>query len=462
MKPTEEVLQDLTQSSNVSVHSDDSLVGKVEAAIAADDEKRKENENEPLRRKPVLVPIRQTELPRQFEVTLWDVLHRLARATSLSWRGAGRGLAEHWGALKYTQALAGGSDSFLGLTDEGHRIADHYKSLQSGELGVGFALTFAEHMLRHRFPDHSVTIIPAGTALRAGWALTSRDKGEKVKYRYRPQYFAEIWRPGEPSFAIPLACKGNHGNSATSADQLASASAHAEAVHIGAWNKTPSLLFSTELPTDGGTMTVHALQAPGHGGRLSPAEGRQANLNAPPFQANVMPDIHPPAKGLVAPDPVRGCHVQPKDYAWFHESLAHTTAAGLMAFTGSGRATARHLTDRQGRKRFTGLEHAASTSVQDAAHTLLGIEYVGTDHVFRLNGPRVEAFSGVDKDVFRLLARGDVEEYRAIVHAGRHTSPRLTFDKDWGGPVSVHADGSVFALRLLPGQDEESCQHSSR
>ncbi|MBM7053611.1 MULTISPECIES: hypothetical protein [Streptomyces] len=56
MKPTEEVLQDLTQPSNVSVHSDVVLVGKVEAAIAADDKKRRENEDEPLRRKPALAP----------------------------------------------------------------------------------------------------------------------------------------------------------------------------------------------------------------------------------------------------------------------------------------------------------------------------------------------------------------------------------------------------------------------
>ncbi|MFI8514043.1 hypothetical protein ACIGHB_23235 [Streptomyces sp. NPDC085460] len=455
MKPTEEVLQALTQPSNISVRSDAALVGKTKAAVAADDEKRKKKEKEPLRRKPALVPIQHNELPRQFGVTTWDVLHTLARATSLSWRGAGRGLAEHWGALKYTQALVGGGDSFLGLTDEGHRIADHYKSLQSGELGVGFALTLAEHMLRRRFPDHSVTIVPADTALRAGWALTSRDKGDQVKYRYRPHYFAEVWRPGEPSRVFPLACKGNHGNAATSADQLASASVHAEAVHIGAWNDTPALLFSTEIPTDGGTMAVHALEAPGSGGRLSPAEGREPYLNAPPTQANVMPDIHPPAKGLVAPDPVRGCHVQPKDYAWFQESLAHTTAASLMAFTGSGHATARHLTERQGHKRFTGFEHAASTSVRDADNTLLGTEYTGTDHVFRLNGPRVEAFSGVDQALFQLLARGDIEEYRAVVHAGRDTRPRLIFDKDWGGPVSVHADGSVFALRLLPGQDWE-------
>lgn len=192
MKPTEEVLQDLTQPSNVSVHSGVVLVEKVEAAIAVDDKKRRENEDEPLRRKPVPAPIPQTELPRPFEVSLWDVLHTLARATALSWRGAGRGLAEHWRALKYTQALAGGRDSFLRLTDEGHRIADHYKTLQSGELGIGFALTLAEHMLRSRFPDHTVTIVPGDTALRAGWALTSRDKGEKVRYRYRPQYFAEV------------------------------------------------------------------------------------------------------------------------------------------------------------------------------------------------------------------------------------------------------------------------------
>jgi hypothetical protein len=63
LKPTEEVLQDLTQPSKVSAHPDLALVGKVEAAIAADDKKRKENEDEPLRRKPDLVPIPQTELP---------------------------------------------------------------------------------------------------------------------------------------------------------------------------------------------------------------------------------------------------------------------------------------------------------------------------------------------------------------------------------------------------------------
>ncbi|MCX5415910.1 hypothetical protein [Streptomyces sp. NBC_00059] len=61
MKPPEEVLQDLTQPSNASMHSDDAPVGKPTAAIAADDKKPREKKDEPLRRKPTLVPILPTD-----------------------------------------------------------------------------------------------------------------------------------------------------------------------------------------------------------------------------------------------------------------------------------------------------------------------------------------------------------------------------------------------------------------
>lgn len=95
MKPAEKVLLDLVESSNVSVRSSDELVGKVEKVIAADDKVREENGDDLLRRKPRLAAIPRTEISRQMEVTLWDVLHTLSRATALSGRGAGRGLAEH-------------------------------------------------------------------------------------------------------------------------------------------------------------------------------------------------------------------------------------------------------------------------------------------------------------------------------------------------------------------------------
>ncbi|MFI6647817.1 hypothetical protein ACIBI8_09300 [Streptomyces sp. NPDC050529] len=69
LKPTEQVLQHLTQPSNISVHADEALVGKVKSAIAAEDKKRKENQDEPPRRKPTLAPIPQTEELRAIGAT---------------------------------------------------------------------------------------------------------------------------------------------------------------------------------------------------------------------------------------------------------------------------------------------------------------------------------------------------------------------------------------------------------
>lgn len=76
--------------------------------------------------------------------------------------------------------------------------------------------------------------------MRAGWALTSREKGPRQNYRYRPRFFAELWKPGAPSLVLPIARKGNHSNAAHSHVQLASTSAHVEAVHIDPWNETVS------------------------------------------------------------------------------------------------------------------------------------------------------------------------------------------------------------------------------
>jgi hypothetical protein len=457
LKPAGDVLRDLVQLSSVSVNSSARLVGRVEAVAKADDKTREQeqedkqnsDDEEKLRRKPVLVSIPEKELARRIQLAPWEVLHTLGSSMALSRKGAGRGLAEHWGCLKYNQALTGSLDSFLALSAEGRDTAEYYKALQSRELGEGFALVLAERLLGRRYPDHSVSIVPADTALRAGWALTSRDKGHRSGYRYRPQFFAEIWKPGEPSRVIPIACKGNHSNAATSHDQLVSASAHVEAVHIGAWNETPALIFSTELPIDG-VLTVHALQAPGNGGWLRTKTGYpDTGLNHQLEEENIFPGIQPPAKGDETPDKDPGYHVQHDHYRWFQQVLARTAAAGLGAFAGDGDTAAEYLTKRQGRDRFTGFAHAAVGSVRDADHELLGNQFVGTDHVFRLNRTRVEAFSGVAEDLFAHLAKGQVEQYRTDAYARRTILPRVGWDDTWGGPVSMRQDGSVLAIRLL-------------
>ncbi|MEV5884907.1 hypothetical protein AB0L74_19625 [Streptomyces sp. NPDC052020] len=445
MKITAEVLRDLVEPSNVSVHSNRELAGDVSAAAADDDKQREEKELDRLRRKPGLRPVPAKDLGRVAHLTPWDVLHSFGRAITLARRGAGRGLAEHWGCLKYNQALTGDSVSFMALSAEGKETADYYKAIQSGELGTGFALALATRLLSRRYPDRFVSIVPADTALRAGWALTSRDSGPKSGYRYRPQFFAEVWRPGRPSRVFPIACKGNHSGLSVSHTQLASASAHVEAVHIGAWDETPCLVFSTELPLDG-PLTVHTLEAVGEGGWLD-APGRI--LDHALGDENVYPGIQPPAQGDKRAELEPGFHVSPDLFGWFQHVLARTAAAGLTAFAGDARATAPYLTKRQGKRNFAGITHAATDSVQDARHRFFGTDFVGTDHVFRLNRRRVEAFSGVAEDLFRHLAAGRVERYRRETYARRFSWPHDTWAPRWNGPVSIHPDGSVLAMRLL-------------
>ncbi|GAA3177541.1 MULTISPECIES: hypothetical protein [Streptomyces] len=110
-----------------------------------------------------------------------------------------------------------------------------------------------------------------------------------------------------------------------------------------------------------------------------PSGTTEADLDTEPAEENPFPGIQPPLEGDVVPEPVPGCHVTPAYYRWFQESLGHTAAAGLMAFTGSGQGTARYLTVRQGHDRFSGFEHAAAGSVQDITHELFGRAYAGTD-----------------------------------------------------------------------------------
>ncbi len=462
LKSAEDVLKDLAQCSNVSLRSGSRLVGAVADAAADDDEKRAKkhaekespkDEDDVLRRKPELRPI-SVWGEESAQLTPWEVLHVLGRAIALSRRGAARGLAEHWGALKYSQALTGDTGSFMKLSAEGKETADYYKANQSSELGVGFALALARRVLAQHHPDRVVSIVPADTALRAGWALTSREKGPRRQknYPYRPQFFAELWKPDAPSLVLPIACKGNHSNAAHSHDQLASASAHVEAVHIGAWNETPAMVFSTELPLDG-HVTVHALCAGGSGGWLSRPNAESGDLDVELSDTNHFPDIQTPANGEEAPSSVPGFHVTPKRYEWFGQVLARTAAAGLTAFAGNGGATSQYLTERQGRKHFTGFVHAATGSVQDAQNVLLGIPFVGTDHIFRLNGVRMEAFSGVTTALFDLLDHGRVEQYRREIYSHRYAWPRDSWDSSWGGPVSVHLDGTVLAMRRLPRRD---------
>ncbi|MFK0252796.1 hypothetical protein [Streptomyces sp. NPDC090445] len=189
------------------------------------------------------------------------------------------------------------------------------------------------------------------------------------------------------------------------------------------------------------------LAGAGTGGWLNSALDTPDNhLEQPVDDENIYPGIQRPHEGDEPPAPEPGFHVQTEYYPWFRRVLARTSAAGLTAFAGDGTATAQYQTKRQGQRHFTGLIHAATDSVQDAHAQLHGIDFVGTDHVFRLNRTRVEAFSGIAKDLFHHLEKGQLERYHTEVHAHRKTWPLLGWDSKWDGPVSVHQDLSLGGM----------------
>ncbi|MFD0883020.1 hypothetical protein ACFQ08_00350 [Streptosporangium algeriense] len=453
-KSTQDVLKELAQSSNIAVHSSAALAGSVEKTAAKDDLRRKEEGGRRLRRKDGLAALPGSEVGKSLRLTPWHLLHNLAQALSLSRQGASRGLAEHWGSLKYCQALTAAPNAYIRLSSEGKGIARNYKKLQSHELAQGLALALARNILGKRYPDHFVSIIGADVVIRAGWP--KRSSG----YPYQPDFFAEVWKPGEPSRVFPMAVKGNHGRGPNSSyRQLAACSTYAEAVHIGTWGRTPCLVFSTEFSAEG-PVTTHCLHASGEGGWLSPSPKHPLeNLDDVARDLNLMPGIQPPLTGSKVPDSEPGFHVQLQHYPWFHHVLARTATAGVAAFAGDSGTTAQYLTKRQGRDRYaTGFAHPTTGSVKDADHVLFDIPFVGTDHVFRLNDKRVEAFSGVAEDLFALLSPrgrndkplpGGVEQYRREIYDRRGTWPEQIWDEEWEGPVSVHEDGTVLAIRLL-------------
>lgn len=253
-----------------------------------------------------------------------------------------------------------------------------------------------------------------------------------------------MWQPGEPSRVIPVTCKGTHGHAAQVHKQLATASADVEGIHIGPYNETPAFVFGTTLPKKSESITLYLLQAPGDGTLW---DAKDLRLDPPVEDRSIRPGIDAPTEPNEEP-PV-GYHVRPEECGWFGRVLAQADAAGLMAFTGGGKPTAQYLTKRQGKGHFETFTHAGTGIVQDVTHTIHGKKFVGTDHVFRLNGVRVEAFSGLAEDLFDHLRDGRVEQYRHEAHALRDSWDTDPWDAKWRGPVSLHPDGTVMALRRL-------------
>lgn len=432
------VLDDLGKTAAVHLDSTDELARHVHRASAKDDEDRVRKDWLPLRRKTELHGI-TPRLNGAVSIAPWQALHQLAHVTALDEHGGGRGLAAHWTCLKYCQALHPGAS--LELSDEGDTVPQrHYKTAQSDELTRAFACHLGEQLMRQRYPGHAINVVDADLVLRAGWidAASTRPLGLKGCLKY----FVEAWRPGEPSKVLLLIAHGTHSKG-TVGKQLARATAHANFIQLGPYGQLPTLLVSTELSRANGVV-VHALATPGEAavGEFSGEVLRDRNFH---------PDMEVPSVNEREP----GFQLSTEDFGWFASVLAHTEAAGLMAFAGSVNEADNYLTRQQQKSRPNRLVMPGSSSVCDTDHWLHGHHFVGTDHVFRLHGVRLEVFSGLRDDLHQMLVGGPgkraehVRRCREATYRSAPHRPTAVWDPRWGGPAHIAANGTALAIRKL-------------
>ena len=448
------VLNELMTPRVVYVNSSAVLAEAVAKAAGKLDEQLSKKGVDLPRRKS-MQPFPRREVPEGIEITPWEVLHRLGRATVLTGKGASRGLAEHWGCLKYCQALCGHASGrgAMALSAEALGQVHHHKTVQPEELGIGFALAAAMRILARRLPGHALTVIDAHIALQAGWALGGRDVVNRDDIKLRPDYFIEARPEHGPSTVIVLECKGTHGDYRYACHQLAKASSQVDAVHLAGRGALPSIAVAAQLTAKAG-ITLHALDPDGDGTLELASDDPDRALNTAARELNIVPHFDVPIEdegGRVQTRQISGFRIPADQNDWFRKILARTTAAGLMAFCGERNGPAPYLTKRQGAQRFTERVLAGTGSVRDVSYDLRGIRFVGTDQVFRIGGVRVEAFSGVAEPLFDRLANGDVASYRRQSPEvfERWTSRSSRGGQAWDGPVSVDPDGSIMALRLL-------------
>ncbi|MFI6696290.1 hypothetical protein ACIBLA_31970 [Streptomyces sp. NPDC050433] len=445
-KAVAEILHELSTTSHVQVRSSTELAAQVSQAAEDEDEKRTEDGRGPLRRRTDYRAVRTA--PRSLTLTPWQVIHAIGLGAASARQGAGRGLAEHWGSLRYSQALEANRGRYLQLSSEGRDLLRFYKATQSGEIGTGFASLLAENVVRFRYPDHSVSVIPADIALKAGWTLRSTGTGTRPEpLQRRPHFFVEAWQPGQPSKVLLVSSKGTHSSVHQVHKQLSTASAHVESVHIGPYGTVPYMLIGTEIPKKE-SLALHILEGPGTTVLRPSEEVSEADLDLTLAQENRTADVvRQTARRKTT---VPGFQVLPESFAWFSIVLARTEAATLTAFTGGGKPTAQYLTKEQGRRHFQHDVHANTARLRDTEHRIHDIDFVGTDHIYRLNGSRIEAFSGLRKSLYTHLHHGRVNEYRSEVHALRGQWPDHSTSEQWNA-VSIRPDGTVMAIRLQDG-----------
>lgn len=126
-----DALKQLVTRSTVTFQSSKYLVGEVRKKAAKIDAERRQKGLMRYERKPRLLPVGKNEHRGSMEITPWELLHTLGRATVLAGQGSSRALSQHWSCLKYITTLQSNYQGRMELSVEGNDPKYHRKTVQA-------------------------------------------------------------------------------------------------------------------------------------------------------------------------------------------------------------------------------------------------------------------------------------------------------------------------------------------
>lgn len=269
-----------------------------------------------------------------------------------------------------------------------------------------------------------------------------------------PEYFLVGFRSGAPLRIVSVHCKGSHAKTPyPQCDQLAKSSSNLTRFVLGdvdsGGGPPPGLMLATAICASGGIET-RVLDPSGPGLLQIPGRG-VPDLGGKPTQKNLFPEIPFHENGQKRWRP--GFALPEKEWEWFSKVLARASVASVLTFVGDRKAAAGMLTENQ-HYRLGGEEEQEPTAFAgDTRINLGGVEFVGTDHVLRLCGTRVEVVAAMPEELRDLLAVNDYEGFESALPVVRRRlcSRKERVQRDWGGVMSFDSAGPLFAIRSIGG-----------
>ncbi|WP_020665063.1 hypothetical protein [Amycolatopsis benzoatilytica] len=441
---------ELTKRPSIAVSSSRAMAGDVRQLEKADAERARKEERD-FERVPTLDEVRLH--PHGFRRTPWAVLQAYARATALSSQSPSRGLAHHWNCLRYLATLCSNNGK-LARSEDGTDARWHVKTAQSADVGIAIGLLAAQESLARQHPGYLFQALDADLVLDAGWALRApRPKGTEKPASDRPGYFLIGRKAGAPLRVVAADFRGLHNTAAYQRKQLYRSATRFHRLGFGNEGlQMPSIAASTTLSGPAG-VEVFLL-------------GHEADFNLAVPSHPLPTLIEPPREEVFSPfiktvndngdaENRLGFHLVEERYDWFAQVLVRASAAMLLAFAGDRTSAARHLTKRQGiRVGKQDDEHDMPDARCDVKVELGGTDLVGTDHVFRFRGERVEVFSGLPEPLYAVLCKGaGSPDYETTVRDVRARWNETKAQKAWQGIIAMDEDGAVMGLRCLSDQN---------